>query len=81
MSPTDALVLGGGAALIAVLAWYFFAPQKGTRAQVSGGVQTVDITVKGGYSPSLVAVETASACADIGSRLASRALRDGARSS
>ena len=56
MDLTDVLVIAGGAGLIAVLAWYFFSPQKATRAQVSGGVQTVDITVKGGYSPSLIRV-------------------------
>ena len=47
----------GGLGLIVALAWYFFAPQKATRAQVCGGVQTVDITVRGGYFPSLVRVE------------------------
>lgn len=52
----DIAVIGAGVALIAVLTWYFFAPRKAIRAQVSGGVQVVDISVKGGYSPDLVHV-------------------------
>lgn len=57
MNTADIAVILGGIALIALLAWYFFAPQKAARAQVSGGRQVVDITVKGGYSPSLIRVE------------------------
>ncbi len=56
MSVADIAVIVGGIGLIAVLAWYFFAPKKATQAQVSGGVQTVDIVVRGGYSPNLVRV-------------------------
>jgi len=56
MSVADIAVIVGGIGLMAVLAWYFFAPQKATQAQVSGGVQTVDIVVRGGYSPNLVRV-------------------------
>ena len=40
-----------------VLAWYFVAPRKATHAQVQGGRQVIDITVKGGYSPSLIRVQ------------------------
>ena len=57
MTPADFAVILGGLVLIALLAWYFFAPQKATHAQVEGGRQVVDITVKGGYSPSFVRVE------------------------
>jgi Cu+-exporting ATPase len=57
MSPVDVAVVLGGLALIALLAWYFFAPQKATHASVQGGRQVVDITVKGGYSPNLVRIE------------------------
>ena len=56
MTGAEIAVVIGGLALIAALAWYFFAPQQATRAQVSGGVQTVDVLVRGGYSPSLVRV-------------------------
>ncbi len=55
--PDGIAVVVGGLVLIAALAWYFSAPQKATNAQVEGGRQVVDITVKGGYSPNLVRVE------------------------
>ncbi|MEX2290549.1 MAG: heavy metal translocating P-type ATPase [Mycobacteriales bacterium] len=57
MTAADVAVVLGGIVLIAVLAWYFFAPRKATHAQRENGRQVVDITVKGGYSPSLVRVE------------------------
>jgi len=38
------------------LGWYFFGPRASKRAVVNGGVQVQTITVKGGYSPSLVEV-------------------------
>jgi Cu+-exporting ATPase len=53
----DIAVILGGIALIAALGWYFFAPRKATHAQVEGGRQVVDITVKGGYSPNLIRVQ------------------------
>ena len=57
MNATELAVVIGGIATIAALAWYFFAPRKAVGAQLEGGRQVVDITVKGGYSPSLVTVE------------------------
>ena len=57
MSAVELAVIVGGVALIAALAWYFFAPRKATHASVEGGRQVVDITVRGGYSPNLVRVE------------------------
>ncbi len=57
MSIADILVAVTGLALIAVLAWYFFAPRRAAQAQLEGGRQVVDVTVKGGYSPSLIRVE------------------------
>jgi Cu+-exporting ATPase len=54
MSGTEILVTVGGVALIAALAWFFFGPKEASRAQVRGGVQEIEITVKGGYSPSLI---------------------------
>jgi Cu+-exporting ATPase len=57
VSGSELLVGIGGLALIAVLAWYFFAPRKATHAQVEAGRQVVDITVKGGYAPNLIRVE------------------------
>ena len=51
MTAADVVVVLTGLSLIALLAWYFFQPRTATRAQVEGGRQVVDVTVKGGYSP------------------------------
>ena len=54
MTVLDLGVVVAGVALIAGLAWFFFKPRQAAQAQVAGGVQTVDITVKGGYSPNFI---------------------------
>ncbi|WNB84755.1 heavy metal translocating P-type ATPase [Cellulomonas sp. ATA003] len=54
MTVTELAVVVGGLALIAALAWFFFKPRQAAQAQVRGGVQTVDVTVKGGYSPNFI---------------------------
>ncbi|KJY52927.1 cupredoxin domain-containing protein, partial [Bifidobacterium kimbladii] len=51
------LVLIAALAITAGIIWYFFAPRKATQAKDEGGVQTVHITVKGGYSPQLIQVQ------------------------
>ena len=56
MDLIDLVVIFGGAALIGLLAWYFFAPRRAVSAELRGGVQQVDIEVRGGYSPDLVRV-------------------------
>ncbi len=43
-------------AAIAVLGWWFFGPKPTSEASVSDGVQTVSVTVNGGYSPNRVRV-------------------------
>jgi Cu+-exporting ATPase len=57
MTGTEILVTAGGLALIGALAVFFFGPKHASSAQVRGGVQEVDITVKGGYSPNLIRVQ------------------------
>jgi Cu+-exporting ATPase len=57
MTGTEILVTAGGVALIAALAYFFFGPKQASRAEVRGGVQEVEITVKGGYSPNLIRVQ------------------------
>ncbi|HZA26564.1 MAG TPA: cupredoxin domain-containing protein, partial [Actinomycetota bacterium] len=57
MTGTEILVTAGGIALIAALAYFFFGPKEARRAEVRGGLQEVEITVKGGYSPSLIRVQ------------------------
>ena len=50
------VVVLAAAVLTALLVWYFFAPRASKRAAVDGGVQTVTISVRGGYSPSVIEV-------------------------
>ena len=57
MTGTELLVTGLGAALIAGLGWFFFGPKQARRAELRDGVQEVEITVKGGYSPNLITVK------------------------
>ncbi|MEV7572943.1 heavy metal translocating P-type ATPase [Pseudarthrobacter sp. NPDC089323] len=56
MDIIDLVVVFTGVALIGLLAWYFFAPRRAVSAQLRGGVQQVEIEVRGGYSPDLVRV-------------------------
>lgn len=56
MSGVDIAVLIGAALVIAGLARYFFAPQRAHAAAVSDGVQRIQVTVRGGYSPNVVEV-------------------------
>src|SRR6266567_6779387 len=44
------------AAVIAItgLGWFFFAPRRARAAELSGGVQRVTVTVRGGYSPDVI---------------------------
>jgi Cu+-exporting ATPase len=53
----ELLVAAGGVALAVFLVWFFFAPQAARLAERRGGVQVVDVTVRGGYDPRLVRVE------------------------
>ena len=50
------IVVVVAAVLAALLGWYFFAPRSSKRAVVDGDVQVQTVTVKGGYSPSVVEV-------------------------
>ena len=56
MSLADITVLVASVLAIAALGWFFFAPRKGHTAQLTGGVQKITVTVKGGYSPDLIHV-------------------------
>jgi len=57
MTGTEILVTAGGVGVVAGLAYFFFGPKEARRAEVRGGVQEVEITVKGGYSPNLIRVQ------------------------
>jgi len=56
MGITEVIVIIVGIAWAAFLGWFFFGPKKASRAAVRDGLQEVDITVKGGYSPDLIHV-------------------------
>mgnify|MGYP002780276813 CR=1 FL=1 len=59
MDTTEIIVTLAGLALAAFVIWYFFFSARQTASAVSSssGVQEVDITVKGGYSPDVIEVE------------------------
>jgi Cu+-exporting ATPase len=57
MTGTEIIVTGLGVALIALLSWFFFGPKQARRAEIRGGIQEVEITVRGGYSPNLIRVK------------------------
>ncbi len=56
MSGVDVAILVSAAFVIAGLAWYFFAPRRAQAATVSAGVQRIEVTVRGGYSPNIIQV-------------------------
>jgi len=57
MDTTEIIVVIGGIGLIALTLWYFFGEREKVAAQIGeGGVQEINITVKGGYSPDVIVV-------------------------
>jgi plastocyanin domain-containing protein len=57
MDTTEIVVVVAGVALIAFVLWYFFGERERVAARAgAGGVQEIDITIKGGYSPDVVVV-------------------------
>ncbi|MHB8588079.1 MAG: heavy metal translocating P-type ATPase [Candidatus Dormibacteraceae bacterium] len=56
MNLSDIAVSAVGVLLIGFLAWFFFGPKKARQAELVGQVQQVQVTVKGGYAPSLIRV-------------------------
>ncbi len=56
MDVSEIIVTLSGFGLIGVLTWYFFGPKKTAAATMTGDVQEVRITVKGGYSPDRIQV-------------------------
>jgi P-type Cu+ transporter len=52
----EIVVTSGGLLLIAALAWFFFGPKESGRAELRGGVQEVEVTIRGGYSPAQIRV-------------------------
>ncbi len=56
MSVADVIVVMSAGVLIAGLGWFFFGPRRARAAQLEGGVQRVEVTVRGGYSPDVIRV-------------------------
>ncbi|MFD5256330.1 cupredoxin domain-containing protein [Streptomyces bobili] len=56
MGAVDIVVVLASAVLVAVLGWYFFGPRRAGAARLEGGVQRVEVTVRGGYSPDVIKV-------------------------
>ncbi|MFC8510953.1 hypothetical protein ACFU3J_35020 [Streptomyces sp. NPDC057411] len=52
MTVADVVVTVVAAGLVAVLGRYCFGPRRAGMARPEDGVQRVDVTVRGGYSPS-----------------------------
>ena len=58
MDTAEIIVVIGGISLIAFVLWYFFGEREATAAVVNeAGVQEIDVTVKGGYSPDVIVVD------------------------
>ena len=56
MTGAEVVVTLAGVGLAAFLGWYFFGPRELGRAELREGVQEVEVTVKGGYSPGVIKV-------------------------
>lgn len=56
MSGIDISVIVAAVLATAGLAWFFFAPRRAHTAIVHDGVQRIQVTVRGGYSPNVVEV-------------------------
>ena len=56
MSTAEIAVLAGTVVAIAALGWFFFGPRRASTARIEDGVQRVEVTVSGGYSPDQIRV-------------------------
>ncbi|HEY3292133.1 MAG TPA: heavy metal translocating P-type ATPase [Candidatus Nanopelagicaceae bacterium] len=54
MSGSDYVVIVAALGLLVALSWFFFAPRKATRVTSVGREQSINIIVKGGYSPDTI---------------------------
>src|SRR5215207_11082214 len=56
MDVSDLVVVLVAGVFVAGLGWFFFGPRRGRTAQLRDGVQRVEVTVRGGYSPDIIRV-------------------------
>jgi Cu+-exporting ATPase len=54
MSASDVIVVAGDLAVAAGLGWWFFGPKHTTETALDGDVQTVHVTIHGGYTPNRI---------------------------
>jgi P-type Cu+ transporter len=54
MSAADIIVVIAAVAALAGLGWFFFGPRLASAAELAGGAQRADVTVRGGYSPEVI---------------------------
>ncbi|MFF4576601.1 heavy metal translocating P-type ATPase [Streptomyces sp. NPDC001410] len=54
MNLADLVVITVSAVAVAALGWFFFGPRRARAAELSHGVQRVEVTVRGGYSPDVI---------------------------
>ncbi|MFI9846997.1 heavy metal translocating P-type ATPase [Nonomuraea sp. NPDC051941] len=54
MTASDWMVIAVSAGLLAFIAWHFFGPRKSHLADLHEGVQEIEVTIKGGYSPDVI---------------------------
>ncbi len=57
MSAADVAVVAAEVIAAAGLGWWFFGPRPTAEAAITGGVQEIRVTVRGGYSPSRIQVK------------------------
>ncbi|MFJ9011636.1 hypothetical protein [Streptomyces canus] len=53
-SRRDLVVITVSAVAVAALGWFFFGPRRARAAERSHGVQRMEVTVRGGYSPDVI---------------------------
>ncbi len=56
MGVAEIIVIVAAVAVAVFLWWFFFGPKTARQAQLVGGIQEVEVTVKGGYSPDVIRV-------------------------
>ncbi len=58
MDTTEIAVVTGGIIAVAFVLWYFFGERERTAASLTeSGVQEINVTVRGGYSPDVIVVK------------------------
>ncbi|HKE52335.1 MAG TPA: heavy metal translocating P-type ATPase, partial [Actinomycetes bacterium] len=56
MSAADVVVVVATALGLVALGWFFFGPRRAGTAALDGGVQRIEVTVRGGYRPDVIRV-------------------------